>query len=127
MAPDAKAPRTLPQPPWLSRRGRRRLLAALALTLLAGALVPVAAYRHRCAVAGADLEAALAETDRLDPGWRWEDIQAKRATVPDKENGALHALAVAKQLPKDWGASEEVGKPLEDLRSDRRLNEQQPQ
>lgn len=34
------------------------------------------------------LSAAIAETDRLDPGWRWADLQADRAQVPDPENNA---------------------------------------
>jgi hypothetical protein len=29
------------------------------------------------------LEQARAEADRLDSGWRWDEIQAKRARYPD--------------------------------------------
>ena len=34
---------------------------------------------------------AAAEADRLDPGWRLEDLEAHRAAVPDDQNGALIA------------------------------------
>jgi hypothetical protein len=48
------------------------------------------------------LRQAIAEADRTDPGWRWHDLQAKRTPVPDKENGALQVLRVAKNLPEHW-------------------------
>jgi hypothetical protein len=35
------------------------------------------------------------EADKLDPGWRFADIQAARAKVPDKENSALHIIRLA--------------------------------
>ncbi len=35
-----------------------------------------------------DLAAAIAETDRLDPGWRIEEMRAKQEAVPDAENVA---------------------------------------
>src|SRR5437763_1750700 len=35
-----------------------------------------------------DFQAALAETDRLDPGWRLEDILAARPAIPDDRNSA---------------------------------------
>jgi hypothetical protein len=34
-------------------------------------------------------EQALAEVEATDPEWRWEDIEAKRAKIPDEENSAL--------------------------------------
>ncbi len=45
-----------------------------------------------------DLNRAIAETDRLDPGWRRDDLIAALPTIPDEENGALvilkaHAIA----------------------------------
>src|SRR3954471_13468227 len=49
-----------------------------------------------------ELDAALAETDRLDPGWRYNDLQAKREVIPDEENGGLKILEISKHLPKDW-------------------------
>jgi hypothetical protein len=45
---------------------------------------------------------AAAEADRLDPGWRFEQLEGGRAEVPDAENGALVVLAAHKLLPKSW-------------------------
>lgn len=46
-----------------------------------------------------DLAAAIAEADRLDPGWRWEQIWASRQAVPDAENAAPVVLEAAGLLP----------------------------
>src|SRR5262245_20840418 len=32
---------------------------------------------------------AVAETEAVDPEWRWEDVEAKRSKIPDAENSAL--------------------------------------
>jgi hypothetical protein len=47
--------------------------------------------------------AACAEVDQLDPGWRWDELLAKRPPVPDDQNAARHITAVRSLLlPKDW-------------------------
>jgi hypothetical protein len=51
-----------------------------------------------------EYEKAAAELDKSDPGWRWEEIEEKRETVPAEKNGAERILAAAKLLPKDWPA-----------------------
>jgi hypothetical protein len=48
------------------------------------------------------VQEAIAEVDRRDPGWRLEELEAKRAVVPDAENGALVVLTTTRFLPKDW-------------------------
>jgi hypothetical protein len=48
------------------------------------------------------VRAAEAKLDQKDPRWRWEDILADRAAVPDEENSARPILAAAELLPKDW-------------------------
>jgi hypothetical protein len=53
--------------------------------------------------------AAEDEADRLDPGWRWEDLEARRARIPDEKNGALCVLAAAKELPKPWPPFSQFG------------------
>lgn len=35
-----------------------------------------------------DLPAVVAEIDRVDPGWRLEELEAKRMPIPDQQNGA---------------------------------------
>jgi hypothetical protein len=76
-------------------------------------------YWSRTAVAR-----AIAEADRLDPGWRMEAIEARRAVVPDGRNAAKNALAVRSLVAPSWLMA--PGRPaLEDLPSPLRLNEVQ--
>jgi hypothetical protein len=37
-------------------------------------------------------EQAVAETEATDPEWRWEQLEAKRAKIPDEQNSALVML-----------------------------------
>jgi hypothetical protein len=48
------------------------------------------------------LQKTLAEMDRSEPGWRWEDIEAARAEVPEEENSARIIVAAAEQMPQPW-------------------------
>ena len=48
------------------------------------------------------LARVVADLDRDDPGWRFEDIEAARETIPDSENGALVVLAAKGKLPRNW-------------------------
>jgi hypothetical protein len=50
------------------------------------------------------LERAIAEADRLDPGWRWEELQAKRPELTDDENAVLQMQKVLALLPGGWSA-----------------------
>jgi hypothetical protein len=92
------------------RRWWRRILFGLAALVLGsiGLLLFVRAYFLHSAEKR--LEAAIAEADRLDPGWRWDDLLARRETIPDDKNSAPHVLAAAKLLPKNW-SSKPVGPP----------------
>lgn len=48
------------------------------------------------------LKEALAEADRLDPGWRFEELEAARKTIPEKENSARLLLSASSSLPALW-------------------------
>jgi hypothetical protein len=48
------------------------------------------------------LQEAEAEADRLDPGWGPEDIESKRAPIPDAANSAVCVLKVAELLRNPW-------------------------
>ena len=48
------------------------------------------------------LRDACAEADRLDPGWRFGDLDRSRPAVPDDENGARLVLAARTGLPAKW-------------------------
>ncbi len=113
---------------------RRRLLLGLAFTvvvLVVGCLV-VGVYCF-CA-ARWELTAALAETDRLDPGWRFEDLEARRRLPPAEQNAALQVLKVGSLLPARWyyrpvrSPGEDpsaVDDVLADLSPERQLTERQ--
>jgi hypothetical protein len=78
---------------------RRRFwtrLVLLGLVLIAG-LVLVYGYIAR--IADRRLRDAMAEADRLDPGWRLEELEAAREAVPDAENAAPRVLATYRLLP----------------------------
>jgi hypothetical protein len=81
-----------------------------------------------------DLQRAVAEADRLDPGWRLEELEAARETVADEENSALMVLAASRLLPNNWLATppggrglyevlEEIGKTLPAHRLTQKLAE----
>jgi len=76
---------------------KRCLRWLLVLMLVAGVAVWILLF-----MADRELRQATADADRLDPGWRYEDLEKKRATIPDEENSALQVLAVAKLLPTPW-------------------------
>lgn len=80
---------------------RRRRLILLGLFVL---LVVVSVGLFNYYYPEWDLQAAIAETDRLDPGWRLEDMQKARAEISDEDNGALLVLAAAAVIPASWSS-----------------------
>lgn len=87
------------------RRSRRRKW--LAVVLVALFLISVfygALYWYM----GRPLADAEAEADRLDPGWRLAELDAKRPALGDGENAAWHIAATKRLLPGGWE------KPFED-------------
>src|SRR5438105_667895 len=95
---------TLQGPPIRSlARGRlsKRLVwvgAVLLFVLLL--LIAVAFYLDR--QNERELREAEAEADRLDPGWRFQDLLHKCAPVADAENSAPRLLAAAAPIPAGW-------------------------
>jgi hypothetical protein len=81
----------LPDPLLSKRRRRLALLACVVFLLLAGAVLII---RMLLLPSEQELRAALAEADRLDPGWRLEELEARRRQVPDEENSALLIIAI---------------------------------
>src|SRR5262249_39058911 len=49
-----------------------------------------------------DWQAACAEADRLDPGWRWDDLHARRPPVPVEQNATLRVLEIRRKLNGVW-------------------------
>ncbi len=95
MTPPALGPRRR-RPWWL--RSAVRLGVAL---VVAAAVVSYLIYRTDAAV-----REAQARLDRDDPGWRLEEIEAARETIPDEENSARVAVAAAELLPVGGGDAE---------------------
>lgn len=89
---------TKPSAPARPRRrwGRRILKTFLLLIVLS-----LAAYLVFSYLAGRELSAAIAEADRLDPGWRLDDLEAA-GLLPDEENAALRVAAAHRLLGGSW-------------------------
>jgi hypothetical protein len=71
---------------------RRKLVLFILFVIMVAITVPILVNYW----AEAEWRKVLAETDRLDPGWRWEQLEAKRSAVPDDENAALVILDIEK-------------------------------
>src|SRR5262245_44069568 len=79
-----------------SRRLYRWLVRfAVGALVFVGLLVALAAYESW--VSQREWQDACAEMDRLDPGWRGDDIAARRTDLPDAHNSFLRAQAIAKR------------------------------
>jgi hypothetical protein len=84
------------KPAW--RKWLRRVLIGVGVIVLC-----LLAVRYISFLIGESrLKQASEEADRLDRGWRLLELEAKRAVIPDAENGALQALAAQQLLPKVW-------------------------
>jgi hypothetical protein len=60
-------------------------------------------------IASKTLTDAIAEADRVDPGWRIEDIERNREVVPPVDNSAILMADVHALLPDDWKRAEMRG------------------
>jgi hypothetical protein len=79
-------------------------LAAVAFAVLPGTIfVTYSEWDAR-----RDLAAARAEIGRVDPAWRWGDLQAARRPLADAENSALRVLDASRRLPDPWRPFETV-------------------
>jgi hypothetical protein len=69
----------------------------LAFLVLGGACLLLIFY-----LAESEWRDAVAEADRLDPGWTFDELEAARASIPDEANSALCAKAAHGLLPAGW-------------------------
>ncbi len=114
----------MPPTPNVRRRWRKPLLfGALLLLIVVG--TPVGLYLYHAGTANRELAEALAEADRLDPGWRLEELEARRAKIADKENSALHILAIMKLMPDNWRGDPQFYELFEQEVPEAQLNEAQ--
>jgi ABC-type transport system involved in multi-copper enzyme maturation permease subunit len=104
-----------------SRRPKRtlsRVLLVLPLLLMLGW------YGIRYLVDERELQMAIADADRLDPGWRLEELEAKREIIPDGQNSGLLTQEVKRRLRADW-ENQETYLLVENLPPEKQLNQQQ--
>jgi hypothetical protein len=83
-----------------------RTRAVFVLFVLIPACFTLFAYVATRYLGTAHLENAFAEADRLDPGWRFDDIEAKRLPYPSADkNGIDQVLRVKSAMPaSQWPA-----------------------
>jgi hypothetical protein len=97
---------------------KRVAVALLVMAGLAAGLVLLLFY-----LADREWREAVAEADRLDPGWTCEDLEARRAAIPDRGNAAHCAKTAHQLLPDPWppmhaddaAAGEAIARSLGDL------------
>lgn len=80
-------------------RGRRRPRRWFVLLFLVGFAVALAVGTVLYRYLTDPLRLAIAAVDGQDPGWRWDELKARRAPVPDRENGANVVLAAGELMP----------------------------
>jgi len=56
-------------------------------------------YAYQSSTAAKFLQSTIAQTDRLDPGWRLEELAARREQIPDEKNSALQLIEADRSLP----------------------------
>lgn len=81
----------------MSSRQAEFLLIALAL---AGVSLPGAVIIIRRILGKWKLRRVIADIERTEPGWHWENVQARRVVVPPERNGADLVLAAIRLIPE---------------------------
>jgi hypothetical protein len=95
---DNDLPAPLPRP--RRRWWRLALFLGGALLLLAALFLGLRIFFERSQTQ--ELQDALAEADRLDPHWEFDELEARRRNVPDEENSALRIQILGQALADDW-------------------------
>jgi ABC-type transport system involved in multi-copper enzyme maturation permease subunit len=81
-------------------RWPKHLLKVLAL--LSPLCLVISWYAQQAHIADKKLQEAIAEADDLDPGWRLEELNAKRRQIPPRKNSAPRVVAADNLLPRNW-------------------------
>src|SRR5262245_43427994 len=88
------APTSADSKPPRKRRWPRRLLVIL--LIFVG--LPAGYYFYARWSLHVETDRAIAETDLLDPHWRFDDMEADRKVLPDEENSYVQVLKVIRLL-----------------------------
>jgi hypothetical protein len=83
-------------------RWRKRLILFSLSGLFIVALCLAVPFIYFVYSSDRELHEAIAEADRLDPGWRPRELEEKRAVIPDEQNSALVLLAAKGLIPLNW-------------------------
>ena len=94
LAPNAPAPG---RRAWFEALKRNRKAVAVASIILLLGVSQISSLHSTIL-----LRRALAETDRVCPAWRLDELEAARERVPDTDNAALRVSAAAQVLPAYW-------------------------
>jgi ABC-type transport system involved in multi-copper enzyme maturation permease subunit len=95
-------PEPPPEPAGTKKRPRRRKRPVFVLFLCLGLGLVLAGYWRVSTGYEKRLQEAIAETDRLDTGWRLEELEARRQVIPAEQNSALQLQAAHKLIPPKW-------------------------
>src|SRR6516164_11173026 len=98
--PSSFAPE-LADPPRRNRWVYVVLFLVLPICVLVGVSFSLSNSAH------SELRQAIAETDRLDPRWRLEDVESDRAYIPPEQNSAEVVMRIKTLLPPKWPAWEQ--------------------
>ena len=98
--PDLAASTSQPPPPRAKRRWLRWAIILLTAFVLLPLLLAFVIHTYNRRAAERALEAAIAEADRFDPGWRLEDIERTREAIPPEENVATYVLEAGALIPR---------------------------
>jgi hypothetical protein len=98
------------------RGSRRRWLLVVVLVLLP-ILLLTGIYLTSDYLAELDLRQALAAVDRIDPNWRFDDLEASRAAYPDDDNSALQVSRSVELISPRWATTPALVELPLDLRN----------
>ena len=83
---------------WFRRPG----IVLASCLILVFAVVTAAYFTIWDWLADGSYQAAAADADRLDPGWRLDQLLARRAKVPDEVNSVLRVNSIIDRMPGGW-------------------------
>jgi hypothetical protein len=77
-------------------------LASRSIPLLFPLILMLGWYAYLEIRSEQSLATAMAEADRLDPGWRLEELATPRRPVPEERNAVPRILAAVRLIPPNW-------------------------